>query len=490
MFHGITPNGGGTKVNQYTLIYDVMIAPAGPGAASMIQIDDLNNTSDGDLFWQGNNFGQGANGYNGTSIFTPDSWHRVVISVDLTTNPGVISKFVDGVKQDDWKPGDRLDGRRALQDYAILFADGDQDERRVWYVNSIQVREGKMSDAEVVSLGKPSSSGVPGEVPATNVTGQWDFDAGNLSATVGRALEYFDGADGDTKNKTEFGTASSFGIANIDGQDVNVMKVPGDLSNKIGYKMFHGIAPNGGGTKVNQYTLIYDVMIAPAGPGAASMIQIDDLNNTSDGDLFWQGNNFGQGANGYNGTSIFTPDSWHRVAISVDLTQNPGVISKFVDGVKQDDWKPGDRLDGRRALQDYAILFADGDQDERRVWYVNSIQVRDGKLSDAQMVALGKPGASGIPLATPQTTVMGQWDFDAGNLAATAGRALEYFDGADGDTKNKTEFGSTTTFGIDGIDGQEALVMKVPGDLTTRSATKCIPASHRTAAATRSTNTL
>src|SRR5437868_9149275 len=133
------------------------------------------------------------------------------------------------------------------------------------------------------------------------------------------------------------------------------MKVPGDLSNKIGYKMFHGIAPNGGGTKVNQYTLIYDVMIAPTGPGAASMIQIDDLNNTSDGDLFWQGNNFGQGANGYNGTSIFTPDSWHRVVISVDLTTNPGVISKFVDGVKQDDWIMVERLVVCSVLQVYAI---------------------------------------------------------------------------------------------------------------------------------------
>ena len=162
--------------------------------------------------------------------------------------------------------------------------------------------------------------------------------------------------------------------------------------------MYSGIAPNGGGNKVNKYTLIYDVMIAPAGPGAASMIQIDDPNNTSDGDLFWQGNNSGQGANGYNGTSIFTPGAWHRVAIAVDLTQNPGVITKFVDGVKQDDWKPGDRLDGRRALQEFSILFGDGNQDERRVWYVNSIQVRDGKLSDDALIALGGPEAGGIPI--------------------------------------------------------------------------------------------
>src|SRR5690606_26116243 len=129
-----------------------------------------------------------------------------------------------------------------------------------------------------------------------------------------------------------------------------------DLSNQIGYIMRHGIEPNGGGTRVNQYTLIYDVAIAAEGPGAAGMIQIDDLNNQNDGDLFWQGNNFGQGGGGYEGTGIFTPMEWHRVSIAVDLAATPPVITKFVDGIKQDDWNT-DTVDGRRALQEFAILF-------------------------------------------------------------------------------------------------------------------------------------
>ena len=172
------------------------------------------------------------------------------------------------------------------------------------------------------------------------VRGQWDFEQGDLAATVGTPLEYFDGVGGQTEQKTQFGTTTSFGIPDIAGQSARVMKVPGDLSNKIGYIMRHGIAPNGGGTKVNQYTLIYDVMVAEAAsPGAASMIQIDDLNNTSDGDLFWQGSNFGQGQGGYVGTTNFTAGAWHRVAMAVDLAAQPSVITKFVDGVKQDDWK-------------------------------------------------------------------------------------------------------------------------------------------------------
>lgn len=231
---------------------------------------------------------------------------------------------------------------------------------------------------------------------ANSVRGQWDFEQGNLAATIGSPLEFFDGPGGETEQKTEFGSTTSFGIPDIAGQPANIMKVPGDLNNKIGYIMRHGIAPNGGGTKVNQYTLIWDVLVAGSGPGAAAMIQIDDPNNTSDGDVFWQGNNFGQGQGGYEGTAIFLPDEWHRVAMAVDLAAQPPVITKFVDGVKQDDWQT-DALDGRRALNPFAILFADGDQDERRVWYVNSIQIHSRKLTDAELEALGAPTADGLP---------------------------------------------------------------------------------------------
>ena len=52
-----------------TLIMDVMVDTTGGGAASLLQMSTANNT-DGDLFWQGNNYGQGGNGYGGTGIFT------------------------------------------------------------------------------------------------------------------------------------------------------------------------------------------------------------------------------------------------------------------------------------------------------------------------------------------------------------------------------------------------------------------------------------
>ena len=36
------------------------------------------------------------------------------------------------------------------------------------------------------------------------ITGQWDFKSGNLAATTGAALEYFDGAGGATDQQTVF----------------------------------------------------------------------------------------------------------------------------------------------------------------------------------------------------------------------------------------------------------------------------------------------
>src|SRR4029077_4361832 len=129
--------GGGTRVNQYTLIMDIMVDTSGPGAASLLQISDpTGNTDDGDLFWQGNQFGQGGGGYNGRGTFTAGSWHRIVAAYDEAAVPPVVAKFVDGIKQDDWTANQGLDNaRRALQPLAILFCDNG-DERRVMWVNS------------------------------------------------------------------------------------------------------------------------------------------------------------------------------------------------------------------------------------------------------------------------------------------------------------------------------------------------------------------
>jgi hypothetical protein len=194
----------------------------------------------------------------------------------------------------------------------------------------------------------------------------------------------------------------------INGRDARIMKVPGDLKREIGYIMDHGIKPNGGGTRVNQFTLMMDIFVGTSGPGAASLLQVSSLTNTDDGDLFWQGNNFGQGTDGYLGTGQFTAGAWHRVIAAYDEAATPPVVTKFVDGIKQHDWTANQGLDAvRRALQPTAILFGDGDQDERREMWVDSIQIRAGKLSDDEMIALGGPQGTSLPVGPPGTSNSG-----------------------------------------------------------------------------------
>jgi hypothetical protein len=63
----------------------------------------------------------------------------VVAAYHLVASPPVVIKYVDGVFQYDWTEKVSLDHlRRALLPTAILFADGDQDERRtMWVIGQI-----------------------------------------------------------------------------------------------------------------------------------------------------------------------------------------------------------------------------------------------------------------------------------------------------------------------------------------------------------------
>ncbi|MFZ9854337.1 MAG: hypothetical protein ACO3I0_04400 [Limisphaerales bacterium] len=443
--HGIKPNGGGTRVNQYTLIMDVYVAETGPGAASLWQVSSPNNTDDGDLFWQGNNFGQGGGGYNGRGTFTAGSWHRVVAAYDMAATPPVVVKYVDGIKQDDWTANQGLDNpRRSIGEYGILFADGDQDERREMFVRSIQMRSGRLSDVECALLGGATADGIPVALPSSTVSGHWDFEFGDLGASVGSNLAYldpaFDGPQGSTDDKTVFGTTTTLGIPGIGAagqeKEAAVMRVPGTLTRQLGYVMTHRIAPNGGGTRVNQYTLIMDVFVAETGPGAAALWQVSSPDNTDDGDLFWQGNNFGQGGGGYNGTGQFTAGAWHRVCAAYDMAANPPVVVKVVDGIFQDNWTANQSLDNpRRSMGPTALLFADGDQDERREMWVNSVQIRAGALTREQMEALGGPDAGGIPLlvAAPAAPASISVSSDSnGNVVITFTGGLEQADSING----------------------------------------------------------
>lgn len=237
--------------------------------------------------------------------------------------------------------------------------------------------------------------------PRTSITGQWDFNRGDLSATFGQAMDYY---DTQVAADTSFGSTTAFGIANIAGQPANVMYCNPMGGQWGGYIMHHGIAPNGGGEYVNQYTLIMDVLYPSTSGGYRSLWQTD-INNSNDGDLFVHPNG-GIGISGvYQGE--VRHDAWHRLVFAFDLTR--GEVGKYIDGINVLENRVGSSpqgphiaqylgsgVDGRWSLGPAALLLADEDGEVAPV-YVSSVQIRGGRMTDEAVAALGGPTAHKIP---------------------------------------------------------------------------------------------
>ncbi len=228
------------------------------------------------------------------------------------------------------------------------------------------------------------------------VTGYWDFST-DLNASVGNNLEYLDGPDGATAGATEFGTTDSFELPGIQGESAAVMKVGHVGANaNFGYLMKHGIAPNGGGNRLNQYSLVYDVYFTGGGNGWPSLANLD---TSGDGDVFWRRNDggIGQGGGGYEPVDPAVKvnvNTWHRVILAFDLAG--GLYEKYVDGVYHSKQNNGG-LDGRQAAKDTIWLFNDNDGENGEA-YVGSIAVYDRKLSADEAAILGSAKGSGIPV--------------------------------------------------------------------------------------------
>lgn len=243
------------------------------------------------------------------------------------------------------------------------------------------------------------------------VTGQWDFNSGNLAATVGTALTY--------RGTTAAGT--TFPTATIGGQPAQVMSFPATTPTQ-GFVMTHGIAPNGGGVYVNQYTLILDVMYPTASHGKWRGLFQTNPDNTNDGDFFIDPGN-GIGISGvYQGT--FLPDTWQRLVFVVDLTAATDKLRKYINGVLVGTQDSGFSFDGRWSLVPTALLFAD-ENNETQAGFVNSIQIRSEAMLPADVAALGGATAAGIPLPTPPAALQivspnGGENFAAGSMQTVA----------------------------------------------------------------------
>jgi hypothetical protein len=230
-------------------------------------------------------------------------------------------------------------------------------------------------------------------VPAPRITGQWDFNQGDLRATTGQALEYFNAT---VQTDTTFGTTTSFGIADLGGEPAGVLRYVPSAANWGGYKLHHGAAPNAGGAYVNQYTVIYDVYYPMTSHNQWRALFQTSTSNGNDGDFFINAAN-GVGISGsYQGSVL--PGAWNRIALAVDVSSplSPAV-AKWINGVKvgyQTGLSGG--KDGRFSLNPFALIFADEDGENAET-FVSSVQFWNGKLPDSMLAAMGSPTAAKIP---------------------------------------------------------------------------------------------
>ncbi len=144
--HGISPNGGGSFVNEYSLQIDFKVSATNVWH-SFFQTS-LQNNNDGDFFINtSGQIGVAAVGYSAESI-NAGEWYRLVLSVDNGTSFNV---YLDGILLTQGNVQD-VDGRFALSNAMLMFADEDSEDNEI-FVSEIAIWDYSLSPVEVEALG-------------------------------------------------------------------------------------------------------------------------------------------------------------------------------------------------------------------------------------------------------------------------------------------------------------------------------------------------
>ncbi|MBU0561709.1 MAG: metallophosphoesterase [Bacteroidetes bacterium] len=146
MFHGISPNGGGTLVNEYSIQIDFRI-PALDGWRCFFQTT-LANNNDGDCFINtAGNIGVAVTGYSAYAV-KPNEWYRLVLSVKNGTQ---YNYYLDGqlLRRGTLQA---VDGRFALDSLLLVFADEDGEDKEIDCAE-LAIWNYSLSSSEVIALG-------------------------------------------------------------------------------------------------------------------------------------------------------------------------------------------------------------------------------------------------------------------------------------------------------------------------------------------------
>jgi hypothetical protein len=232
---------------------------------------------------------------------------------------------------------------------------------------------------------------------------EWNFANGNLAAAIGAGvLSYADGAV--TSNLTSFGISDGATVPQIGGYPTRYMRVPAFVSPGNGYHVsLTGSGPNGGGIYINQFTMIFDLLI-PAPLGWTPLFNTNPQ-NANDADFYVDANGrVGISGIGYSPNGVVASNAWHRIAFAADLSA--GVVTYYVNGNAV--FSGPASLDGRHSLYSSLdagpdlLLFNEGEASGTytHTLYLSSFAFTDRTMSPTEIQALGGPKDLGIFVRT------------------------------------------------------------------------------------------
>jgi len=245
------------------------------------------------------------------------------------------------------------------------------------------------------ALLSPALVGILATASHAGLVGLWKFDD---SANLGKASYGTDLVIG--------GVAPTYSASLADGLSISqtgVITTPSAASTNY-LRATHGIAPNGGGTKVNQYSIVVD-LFSPTGSRSAyrTIYQTTPMPPPAgdDADYFIRNSDdkLGTSAMGYTASAI-QEANWTRLVITVDLTK--AVSTRMISylnggtGMVHGGTSSTTALDQRFSLGTTLDFFADSDGDNGPL-NIGALAMYDHVLTPVEVAALGTPGTT-IPL--------------------------------------------------------------------------------------------
>jgi hypothetical protein len=232
-----------------------------------------------------------------------------------------------------------------------------------------------------------TSTMVFAQLPQSGLKGQWAFD--------------------DSTNLTKATVGNDLKLEVMSGVTATQVAVPGpaagngavDVPKGVYYRCTHGIAPNGGGTKVNQYTLVFDFKKVTPNTWSTFFCTNTDV-TADDGECFVNTTgHIGAYITGYSTDTIQT-GVWYRFVIAADLGKS---FDFYLDG-KLFHNGGAQVFDGRFALDTDLLFIGDNDGDDDDL-DIAQLAIYDRALTADEIAKMGGVNGTSTAVETPDQVV-------------------------------------------------------------------------------------